>query len=135
MKLSKVSKSILSLSLALSTLLSVNVIAAQANGEGVKPSACTKHISIPVEHEFNLKVGDTGSTPFYCGAPLGDQIEFSWEDVAIGTDDISVVDNIRVQDSIVYFDAIGEGFAEITVYWKTKTTGVRYTSLVIHVTK
>ncbi len=135
MKLSRVSKSILSLSLAASTFLSMNVISAQANGGVVKPSACTKSIYIPVKHEFNLNAGDTGSTRFYCGSLQGDQVEFSAEEVEIGIDEPSVVNNVRVEDSVLYFDAIGEGFAEVTVYWKTKKEGTRYTFLLIRVAK
>ncbi|MDO3680879.1 hypothetical protein [Paenibacillus ehimensis] len=135
MKLSKVSKTILSLSLAVSTLLSVNVISAHANGGGVKPSECTKSIYIPVKHEFNLKVGDTGSSRFYCGSPQGDQVEFSSEDIGIGVDEPSVVNNLRVKDNVLYFDAVGEGFAEVTIYWKTKKEGTRYTFLLMNVTK
>ncbi|ASB89040.1 hypothetical protein OZL92_18455 [Bacillus sonorensis] len=133
MKTGKSGKFLMSLLIAIMTVLSFHTASAHAAPDAIKPSECSTHIF--TVYDETVGIGDIGHSRFYCGSiNNGVPIEFSDADLEIAVDNPHML-HAYANPSLnsVDFEGLEKGDAEVTIYWKNKPEGTKYTFLLVQV--
>lgn len=134
MNIGKLSKYFLSLAIAFAAVLSFHGTSANAASSGtIKPSECSTHIF--TVYDETVGIGGSGRAHFYCGSINGGpKIEFSDDDLTVSVDDPFILHAYANPGlNSVDYKGLKKGDAEVTIYWKNKPEGTKYTFLLVQI--